>query len=149
MPQIIVCEWRVIFSENLLHKTVYPVKEKILGFDNEHCAHFSVSKLLECPICLEEMRPPRRIFQCSNGHAVCGECRHRYSTVQYRCSTVQCSTGWPPAPSAACASARPPSPGTSSPRPPATTASSTAPPTGAGMSGENHSLQKYFSAKFF
>ena len=61
-----------------------------MRFDFEPCAHFSVSKLLECPICLEEMRPPRRIFQCSNGHAVCGECRHRYSTVQYRCSTVQC-----------------------------------------------------------
>ena len=27
MPQIIVCEWRVIFSENLLHKTVYPLKD--------------------------------------------------------------------------------------------------------------------------
>ena len=32
MPQIIVCEWRVIFSENLLHKTVYPVKDPwVLG----------------------------------------------------------------------------------------------------------------------
>ena len=27
MPQIIVCEWRVIFFENLLHKTVYPLKD--------------------------------------------------------------------------------------------------------------------------
>ena len=27
MPQIIACEWRVIFSENLLHKTVYPLKD--------------------------------------------------------------------------------------------------------------------------
>ena len=27
MPQIIVCEWRVIFFENLLHKTGYPVKD--------------------------------------------------------------------------------------------------------------------------
>ena len=27
MQQIIVCERRVIFSENLLHKTVYPVKD--------------------------------------------------------------------------------------------------------------------------
>ena len=27
MPQIIVCEWRIIFSENLLHKNVYPVKD--------------------------------------------------------------------------------------------------------------------------
>ena len=30
MPQIIVCEWRVIFSENLLHKTVYPLKDPCL-----------------------------------------------------------------------------------------------------------------------
>ena len=27
MPQIIVCEWRIIFSENLLHKISYPVKD--------------------------------------------------------------------------------------------------------------------------
>ena len=27
MPQIIACEWTVIFSENLLHKTVYPLKD--------------------------------------------------------------------------------------------------------------------------
>ena len=27
MPQIIVCEWRVIFSENLLHKIGYPFKD--------------------------------------------------------------------------------------------------------------------------
>ena len=31
VPQIIVCEWRVIFSENLLHKTVYPVKDPWCG----------------------------------------------------------------------------------------------------------------------
>ena len=27
MPQIIVCEWRIIFSENLLHKISYPFKD--------------------------------------------------------------------------------------------------------------------------
>ena len=31
MPQIIVCEWRIIFSENLLHKISYPVKDPWLG----------------------------------------------------------------------------------------------------------------------
>merc|ERR1711915_85674 len=30
---------------------------------------------LECPVCLEEMRPPVRIWQCVSGHAVCEECR--------------------------------------------------------------------------
>ena len=27
MPQIIVCEWRIIFSKNFLHKISYPVKD--------------------------------------------------------------------------------------------------------------------------
>lgn len=29
----------------------------------------------ECPVCLEEMTPPQRIFQCRNGHLLCGACR--------------------------------------------------------------------------
>ena len=36
-----------------------------------------MNRLLECPVCLEEMRPPARIFQCSRGHALCGGCRAR------------------------------------------------------------------------
>ena len=31
MPQIIVCEWRILFSENLLHKISYPVKDPCLN----------------------------------------------------------------------------------------------------------------------
>jgi hypothetical protein len=30
---------------------------------------------LECPVCLEEMKPPVRIWQCLSGHAVCELCR--------------------------------------------------------------------------
>ena len=29
---------------------------------------------LECPVCLEEMRPPTRIWQCGSGHPVCDTC---------------------------------------------------------------------------
>merc|ERR1711971_43808 len=29
----------------------------------------------ECPVCFEEMAPPKQIFQCVNGHFVCGSCR--------------------------------------------------------------------------
>ena len=31
--------------------------------------------LLECPVCLEEMKPPKKIFQCSNGHVICELCK--------------------------------------------------------------------------
>ena len=29
----------------------------------------------ECPICLESLVPPRQIYQCQEGHLVCGDCR--------------------------------------------------------------------------
>lgn len=32
---------------------------------------------LECPVCLEEMKPPRRIWQCSDGHPVCEPCKKK------------------------------------------------------------------------
>jgi len=35
-----------------------------------------VRELLECPVCLEEMRPPKKIFQCSNGHVICEHCKN-------------------------------------------------------------------------
>jgi E3 ubiquitin-protein ligase SIAH1 len=35
----------------------------------------SIVNLLECPVCLGTMRPP--IFQCRNGHSVCGEWKQR------------------------------------------------------------------------
>ena len=32
---------------------------------------------IESPVCLEEMAPPRTIFQCSQGHPVCSSCMPR------------------------------------------------------------------------
>jgi len=29
----------------------------------------------ECPVCLDEMAPPTRIFQCRNGHLICETCK--------------------------------------------------------------------------
>ena len=29
----------------------------------------------ECPICLEHMAPPRKIYQCVEGHVLCEICR--------------------------------------------------------------------------
>merc|ERR1719300_80116 len=36
-------------------------------------------QLPDCPVCMEEMRPPVQIFNCLNGHVICGECRRRVS----------------------------------------------------------------------
>jgi hypothetical protein len=33
------------------------------------------SLIPECPICMESMKPPMRIFNCSNGHWICSICR--------------------------------------------------------------------------
>merc|ERR1719244_1282005 len=32
---------------------------------------------LECPVCMEEMKPPRRIWQCSDGHPICEICKKK------------------------------------------------------------------------
>ena len=32
---------------------------------------------VECPVCCEEMAPPRTIWQCAEGHPVCSSCRPR------------------------------------------------------------------------
>jgi len=32
---------------------------------------------LECPVCMEEMKPPRKIWQCADGHAVCELCKKK------------------------------------------------------------------------
>ena len=33
----------------------------------------------DCPVCLEEMKPPTQIFNCRNGHLICADCRPRLS----------------------------------------------------------------------
>jgi len=35
----------------------------------------SAAQVPECPVCLEEMVPPTRIFQCRNGHLICETCK--------------------------------------------------------------------------
>ena len=33
-------------------------------------------KDFECSVCLDEMRPPVKIFQCKNGHVMCESCKN-------------------------------------------------------------------------
>jgi hypothetical protein len=37
------------------------------------------SDIPECPVCLEEMKPPLKIFTCGNGHLICSTCRPKVS----------------------------------------------------------------------
>ena len=40
--------------------------------------------LLECPVCMEEMKPPKKIFQCSNGHVICEHCKNNPEVRVYK-----------------------------------------------------------------
>ena len=39
----------------------------------------------ECPICFEEMLPPKKIFQCSQGHLLCEICFKKVSESTKLC----------------------------------------------------------------
>ena len=39
----------------------------------------SSSDIPECPVCLEDMKPPLKVFTCRNGHLVCSTCRPKVS----------------------------------------------------------------------
>jgi len=49
---------------------------------------FVVCKELECPVCLTEMLPPIRVWQCSNGHALCQRCK-RNPNINRKCPTCR------------------------------------------------------------
>merc|ERR1712212_135101 len=49
---------------------------------------FVVCKEIECPVCLTEMLPPIRVWQCSNGHALCQRCK-RNPNINRKCPTCR------------------------------------------------------------
>ena len=46
----------------------------------------------ECPICTEMMTPPKKIYQCPEGHLVCSECKPRLSNNC--CATCRSEEGY-------------------------------------------------------
>eukprot|EP00092_Neocalanus_flemingeri_P100064 GFUD01127752.1.p1 GENE.GFUD01127752.1~~GFUD01127752.1.p1 ORF type:complete len:269 (+),score=61.73 GFUD01127752.1:1-807(+) len=50
-----------------LSKALARVRESIIGVNSQ----------FECPVCLEEMKPPVNMFQCRQGHVVCQNCRNQ------------------------------------------------------------------------
>jgi len=49
---------------------------EVAGSSSGRSDQTRVRDLLECPVCLEEMKPPKKIFQCSNGHVICELCKN-------------------------------------------------------------------------
>jgi len=43
---------------------------------------------MECPVCLAEMKPPMKIWQCSEGHPVCESC-HKRPQLNSTCPTCR------------------------------------------------------------
>ena len=45
--------------------------------------------MFDCPVCMEKMKPPKRIFQCSNGHSFCGQCKNNPSMTSCPICRIQ------------------------------------------------------------
>ena len=43
----------------------------------------------ECPICLESLAPPARLYNCPEGHLLCSECRTKVEVCQLCRKPVQ------------------------------------------------------------
>ena len=46
------------------------------------------SLIPECPICMESMKPPLQIFNCSNGHLICSICRPMVNMNKCHCEAL-------------------------------------------------------------
>ena len=46
------------------------------------------SLIPECPICMERMKPPLQISNCSNGHLICSLCRPRVNMDMCHCKEM-------------------------------------------------------------
>merc|ERR1712096_574677 len=44
---------------------------------NDHKNLEDARKELECPVCLEEMKPPMKIWMCSLSHIICEPCKNK------------------------------------------------------------------------
>ena len=48
--------------------------EQLTISDSEPTLNQELSDEISCPICFEEMLPPKQIFCCPNGHPICSNC---------------------------------------------------------------------------
>ena len=59
------------------------IEKQIADYERSKNGHLSNTKLPECPVCLEEMKPPMRIFSCTNGHLICDDCKASVSVCTH------------------------------------------------------------------
>ena len=65
--QAIKLENKIVYKNSLWHllKRKEPIAQTL---------PLNVEKDFECPVCLEYMRRPFKIFSCRNGHFICSDC---------------------------------------------------------------------------
>jgi len=71
------------FIEEIRFPSNSTLQRRFWGFDKqENGKNAEAWKELECPVCLNEMKPPTRIWQCSQGHPLCAPCRKNPAITQ-------------------------------------------------------------------
>ena len=65
------------------HRVQVEKEEEVLVAAKEELKDFKRSQKqiprpdFDCPVCLEMMAPPRKIFECERGHLLCEDCMKR------------------------------------------------------------------------
>lgn len=60
-----------------MKETIQSMKIVLASSDDDEEIVEKTRSELECPVCMEEMKPPRRIWQCSDGHPLCENCKKK------------------------------------------------------------------------
>ena len=91
------CTSKLLFQDRYVQKKT-PIKndKKHLNFlqggtmprgaNSQLCGQYNEPVEVSCPVCFEVPLPPRKIFQCSQGHTLCDLC---LSKIDKKCPTCR------------------------------------------------------------
>lgn len=61
--------------KNAINYSIDVLIKKLVQITDKLDENEALKKGMECPVCLDQMKPPTRIFQCTSGHLLCEECK--------------------------------------------------------------------------
>ena len=79
-------------EEEAIKRFIKVLKGAKRKYDDEDDEEKVEDSIFECPICYEMMTPPKKIYQCAEGHLVCSECKPKIPNNN--CATCQSGQGY-------------------------------------------------------
>ena len=83
----------ITYNEESLDEKIGRNKRKLSNLEKAMKSRMKIARIPkppECPMCLCSMKPTKQIFNCQNGHLICGECRPKViDDMCITCRTVK------------------------------------------------------------